>query len=853
MKKIFLVIFLLLCLFRPVNASLTIVDDFNRADSQTLSDATHHWSELQTQGEASITGNQVEWAVTNPTADFYQVIYNQDRVCNYENCVIQFKIGTKTGSSITTGSNYGNGIVLMRNMSDYVPLGSTNHADIHIRKGFYANGTVTLGVPGGSSTNWTTSTQRTKDTTGEEVKLTFYKSGTDYMLDVCWGAVGDPCAVATNNPHTVNLTTHGVTNKYGYPALFMYDGTTGTNTWWWDDFKIESTNQESLTIKPWMANLKSNGVTVHTRPNTNASDVVIQYGTSPILSSYSETTASTPAWADFLLTKNVITGLNANTKYYYRVQVGNTVDSNIYSFTTLPTAGTATNFRFGELGCYSNFNNLTDTFSSASILESYNPLFVIATGDNGYFSDNEDLWWTYDKIKMMHKVDRYQNLRSVVPFYFGLSDHDVSVDEAIGVLEYIHYTTGTVSVNNGSTSVTGVTGVWNTTNIPRTGHAGDRYATGTASVTNGSAVVNFTGATSASWVDKGDSLSVGTTGINYQILSVSKTGSTLNSVTLTANYNETTGSNKDYMITQPKINFSVDGNKFYKVQSIDSDTTLTLAKPFHEATVTNGTYEIRKGMYNVERYLPLYNDYTPAVGYDSNAQYYSFQVGRVKFWVLDQVKYSSDSSDTEGPNKRIISSLEYNWLVETMQNDSAPLKVLVMPEPFWGDRDPALQTGEHYNYTNYEYDKKHMRSLLSATTGKVLILSGDSHLNMWTYVDALPHVFEVNATRANRPPGNVITQVPQHRSGWWNRDLIEDDGANNGFALIDVTDNGTDVNAEIKIIKDDGTILSTVNFGTSTKRSFVCDYDTNLCPVGRSVTTRTVAGNRTSVNRTALP
>lgn len=758
MKKIFLIIFLLIT--SPSFAALTVVDDFTRSNSQTLSDATHHWTELETQGEASITGNQIEWAVTNGTADLYQVIANQDRVCNYENCVIQFKIGAKSGSTIASGSNYGNGIALMRNMSDYVPTGSTNYADIHFRKGFYTNGTVTIGVPGGSSTNWTTSTQRSKDATGEEVKLTFYKLGTDYMLDVCWGSVGNPCSVASNNPYTVNLTSLGVTNKYGYPAMFMYDATVGTDTWWWDDFKMESTNQETLTVKPWMANLKSNGVTIHTRPNTNASDVVIQYGTSSTLSSYIESSASTPTWSDWLLTKNVITGLSANTKYYYRIKVGTTVDSNIYSFTTLPTEGTAVNFRFGELGCYSNFNNVSDTFPAASVLQSYNPLFVIATGDNGYFSDNEDLWWTYDKIAMTHKMTTYQDLRAITPFYFGLSDHDVSVDEAIGVLEYIHYTAGTISVTNGSTSVTGTGTVWNTTNIPRTGHAG-----------------------------------------TY-------------------------------------LNFSVDGNKFYKIASIDSDTTLTLSKPYHEASISGGTYEIRKGMYNVERYLPLYNDYTAVGGYDSNAQYYSFQVGRVKFWVLDHVKYSSDSSDAEGPNKRIISSLEYDWLVSTMQNDNAPLKVLVMPEPFWGDRDPPLQPGEHYNYTNYDYDKKRMRSLLSATTGKVLILSGDSHLNMWTYVDGLPNVLEVNATRANRPPGAVSTQVPEYRTGWWNRDLTEDDGANNGFALIDVTDNGTDINAEIRVIKDNGSLMSVVNFGTGTSRPIVCSYDATLCPDGRPVVVR---------------
>ena len=735
MKKLLLAF--LICLMPSlVFGALATRDDFNRSNTTTLFDSTHWWIERQLLGEGAITGNRFEWTVNAATMSNDSIILWLGDICYADaGCQIYATIGLDDGAPAT--SPQATGIVIMA---------EDGWSAFKNLEGFYLekriNGVVRLQNTGGLVTSWS-STTRPKNDTGEDVSITIYKSGSDTMMDFCWGTVGNPCATLSVTGY--NLTANGVTFKYGYTGFIQRDNTGSANIWWFDNFQLDT--GERIVYKPWLSGLTSSGATVHAKGTSSLNAISVQYGTSSNLSSYSETTPSAPLANDGLIEVMPITGLSANTKYYYRVKVGTWTDSNIYSFKTLPTSGTVASYRFALIGCYNGNNSLS--FNS---MLSHEPLFAIATGDNGYLDGSGDrLTYFSEEMKARNMNSSgvlLQTAMANIPFYAMWNDHDSGANDDWGARDYINYAPVlSAIVTNGSVTVTCASCDF-TTNVPSGGH------------------------------------------------------------------------------TSFKLDSS---DNSYKVE-LYTATTLTLSSPFHEASYTGTAWSVKKNMWWANNYYPLYyNNPSPPGGYDSDANYFSFQVGRTVFWVTNPLQYAVDPAATEGISKVVLGANQQNWLFDTtagnFKNSTALLKFLIIGEPIATNRS---DTGNMW-WGAYTHELAKFKSLLRSVVGSTVILTGDSHVQGFNSIDYIPYVLEVNSSRVS--PVNTVYDF-LYKTGWYDNTGVR------GFAIIDVNDNGTNITAEIKFYDENNVLLRRVYWGASAFRGMVCDYNATTCPSGRTVVSR---------------
>jgi len=144
-------------------------------------------------------------------------------------------------------------------------------------------------------------------------------------------------------------------------------------------------------------------------------------------------TATSEGWA-----KHSITGLTANTTYYYVVSVAG-VDSNVRTFKTLPTSGAAADFSFSYSCCLQETSNANP--QSLLRMQDRNPSFWLCTGDLNYFDTDTTNVATYRSMhqETIQRVN-FESLTSRIPLLYTWSDHDTCGDS-------------TYSANNGIAAV----------------------------------------------------------------------------------------------------------------------------------------------------------------------------------------------------------------------------------------------------------------------------------------------------------------------------------------------------------------------------------------------------------------
>lgn len=731
MKKLILVICIILYAI-SVDAAIVVRDDFTRADTTAISDSTHPWLEYNSYGEAYISGNRLQWDDTSATGQASNAVMWAGDYCN-DDCTIQVDVGISTtvvsapvgiGIKKYTDALTGCSIELRKNPS-------TGQITFLTR---YCTPSYTMTAE--------SSTAMTQNVT-EQAYMKIYKNGSDVMADLCWGAVGNPCSGWSKL--NFNLTSAGVPSgtTQGYPGIFVTDNTaTALHTFYFDNYSLDTSDVSSH--KPWLTGLTSTGVTVHVKATSTAKNVEIQYGTNSALTN--TTSPNTPLSSNMLITLNAITGLSSGTKYYYRYKIGDTIDSNIYSFTTLPTAGVASNYSFAVVAC-------TDTdYSWTDIITSKNPLFILAIGDFPYLDVNlvgSKLGSLRSHMSKLFDEIEFQNMASRTPIYYMWNDHDSGWDESFGEYGNQLYSTGTIAVTNGSTTVTGTGTTW--TNVYMGNGSGSNY--------------------------------------NSDILTL-----------------RVSGDLQDYRVTSRTA------------------TSLTLNVPYHGVTGSGLSYQIFKEMRGIGEAFPImYDNKTIPSGYDSDAFYYTFQVGRTKFWVMDTQKYASNYANTDDINKTMLGANQKLWIRDTYQVDTSPMKFIITPEPLWTDRDGTNMSWK----TSYTHEMNNWWK--SLFTGKTMIIAGDSHQLASSIPFNHSNTVEINSSKI----GMANTgHTPTWKRNWWVEDWIAE---RLGFAIVNVTDNGTDINAEVVFYYNSGTVANRVNFFTKSWRAITCSYDATYCPEGRSL------------------
>jgi hypothetical protein len=98
---------------------------------------------------------------------------------------------------------------------------------------------------------------------------------------------------------------------------------------------------------PWVGAVTSSGCTIVTKTTNNGSDTpLIRYSVNSDMSGSTDTSPATLV-GDGTIAKHTLTGLSANTRYYYKVVVGSTV-LNAGDFYTAPSSQTSFDFAFGS-------------------------------------------------------------------------------------------------------------------------------------------------------------------------------------------------------------------------------------------------------------------------------------------------------------------------------------------------------------------------------------------------------------------------------------------------------------------------------------------------------------------------
>lgn len=178
----------------------------------------------------------------------------------------------------------------------------------------------------------------------------------------------------------------------------------------------------------WTGGLTSDGATASVKLASSAAAVRMAVSTSQALTSlaYGDPVATTTA----NVAKPSITGLSANTQYYYAIEAdGVLLSGTPGKFKTLPSAGNRS-FSFALGSCH-DYNAGASTLNS---IEARNPLFFLAMGDSPYedidgtISNDAEREGYLDTFLAGAASTFFRN----IPIHYMWSDHDFHANDATG-------------------------------------------------------------------------------------------------------------------------------------------------------------------------------------------------------------------------------------------------------------------------------------------------------------------------------------------------------------------------------------------------------------------------------------
>ncbi|WP_176728561.1 alkaline phosphatase D family protein [Planobispora rosea] len=201
--------------------------------------------------------------------------------------------------------------------------------------------------------------------------------------------------------------TNGITNLTYWMQAVVTDGAAVPATGGW-------------VMSRWLGAVTESSVGVAARV-LGASSVRLKVSTSSnLLTSPTYSSAQSPD-SDGTVRMSV-TGLSADTVYYYGIEVDGVVDSEFNgSFRSAPTPGSQKSFVFCAASCAQNNSNVT-TFDA---IRGESPAFMIHLGDLHYrdISSNDQIAYhrAYDQVM---SGPRYARMLGEVPTPYIWSDHD---------------------------------------------------------------------------------------------------------------------------------------------------------------------------------------------------------------------------------------------------------------------------------------------------------------------------------------------------------------------------------------------------------------------------------------------
>jgi len=185
-----------------------------------------------------------------------------------------------------------------------------------------------------------------------------------------------------------------------------------------------TTFAQNITHGPVLGAMTDNGLRMYIR-TSSAVSFTIEIDSDSMFSSALQFQNSTNASLDSTVICD-ISGLLADTKYYYRVLFNSVPDIKKGSFRTFPTEGQAANFSFVTGSCQE-----TSNMKVYDVIPTHNPLFMVHTGDftypsyqlpSAYPSQWYTIPWSYRK--RYEELVMKDNLIPNVPLVYMPDDDD---------------------------------------------------------------------------------------------------------------------------------------------------------------------------------------------------------------------------------------------------------------------------------------------------------------------------------------------------------------------------------------------------------------------------------------------
>jgi phosphodiesterase/alkaline phosphatase D-like protein len=203
---------------------------------------------------------------------------------------------------------------------------------------------------------------------------------------------------------------------------------------------------QSVTHGPVVGGVTPTAATFLVRTNSAAS-VQVQLSTSAAFSSPILTSTAAATQVDTFFVKVAASGLQADTRYFYRVLLNGTAQSDVRSFRTFPTSGATSPFAFAFGSCQqdgqainSNIGRVFPLIAQNLRLNPSDPenRFMIQLGDWGYpdttdTPQNPTNYYNRDYrlvqasfLARFNRTYRMDSVFKVMPVAYTYSDHDYS-------------------------------------------------------------------------------------------------------------------------------------------------------------------------------------------------------------------------------------------------------------------------------------------------------------------------------------------------------------------------------------------------------------------------------------------
>jgi hypothetical protein len=185
---------------------------------------------------------------------------------------------------------------------------------------------------------------------------------------------------------------------------------------------------------------------------------------------------------------------------------------------------------------------------------------------------------------------------------------------------------------------------------------------------------------------------------------------------------------------------------------------------------------------------------------DSVGIWQTWDIGRVRFVMTDQRSHASPNSANDDASKSMLGSTQKTWFKNLLSNSAGKLIVWICPRMFGG---VATAGADHWGGFTTERAEL-VAHINSVCPGRVIVLSADAHCG--AIDDGTSHwgLPTFQAAPLDRTPDAVVYGGATYSEGWFN---------NNGqFGLMDIADDGTDIEVSWYLYDSTGSQLLSYTF-----------------------------------------